>query len=67
MALNLVSNNNLANLKELAFTTLTSHNPTRHPPDINSGIANSGSFGMYFAPGAPVTNYDAIAPTIEIA
>jgi hypothetical protein len=66
MALNVVSNIDLTNLKESAFTTLTSHNPTRHPPDIDSGIANSGSSGMYFDPGAPVMNYDATAPTIRV-
>ena len=66
MALNVVSNNNLTYLKELAFTTLPSHNPTPNPPDIDSGIANYGSSGMYFAPGAPVTNYDATAPTIGV-
>jgi hypothetical protein len=66
MALNVVSNNNLIKLKELAFTTLPSRNPTPKPPDIDSGIADSGSSGMYFAPGAPVTNYDATAPTIGV-
>ena len=66
MALNIVSNNNLTNLKELAFTKVTSRNSTPHPPDIDSGIADSGSSGMYFAPGAPVTNYDATAPTIRV-
>jgi hypothetical protein len=66
MALNVVSDNDLNNLKELAFTTLPSRNPTPHPPDINIGIADSGSSGMYFAPGAPVTHYDATVPTIRV-
>ena len=66
MALNVVSNNNLTNLKELAFTTLPSRKPTPIPPDIDSSIANSGSSGMYFAPRAPVTNHDATAPTIRV-
>ncbi len=66
MALKVVSNNYLTNLKELAFTTLHSRNPTPNPPDINSGIANSGSSGMYFAPGPTVTNSDATAPTIRV-
>ena len=66
VALNIVSDNDLTNLKELAFTTLPSRNPTPNSPDIDSSIANSGSSGMYFAPGAPVTNYDATAPTIGV-
>jgi hypothetical protein len=64
MALNIVSNNDLTYLKELALTTFTGRNPTPHPPDISSGIANSGSSGVYFPPGAPVTNYDVTTPTI---
>ncbi len=63
MALNVVSDNDLIK-KELAFAMLPSRNPTPNPPDIDSGIANSGSFGMYFAPGASVTNYDAPRPQL---
>jgi hypothetical protein len=66
MALNVVSDNNLINYKKLAFTTFTSRNPTPHPPNNETGIADSGSSHFYFAPGAPVMNYDAIAPTIGV-
>jgi hypothetical protein len=44
----------------------TSCNPTPHPLDIDTGIADSGLSHFYFAPGAPVTKYDATAPTIGV-
>jgi hypothetical protein len=66
MALTVVSDNDLINNKKLAFTTFTSRNPTPHPPDKDTGIADSGSSHFYFAPGAPVRNYDAAAPTIGV-
>ena len=66
MTLNIVSNNDLTNLKELAFTALPSCNPTPNSPDIDSGIADSGSCDMYFAPGALVTNYDATTSKIGV-
>jgi hypothetical protein len=66
MALNVVSDNDLINNKKLAFTTFTSHNPTPHPPNNDTGIADSGSSHFYFAPGASVMNYDATAPTIGV-
>jgi len=68
MALNVVSDNDLINNKKLAFTMFTSRNPTPHPPDKDIGIAVSGSSHFYFAPGAPVMNYDydASAPTIGV-
>ena len=66
MALHVGSDNNLINNKKLAFSTFTSCNPTPHPPNIDTGIADSGSSHFYFAPGAPVTNYDATAPTIGV-
>jgi len=66
MALNVVSDNDLIINKKLAFTTLTSRNPTPHPPDEETGIVDSGSSHLYFAPGAPVMNYDATAPTIRV-
>jgi hypothetical protein len=44
----------------------TSYNPTPHPPDIDTSIADSGLSYFYFAPGAPVMNYDATAPTIGV-
>ena len=66
MALNVVSDNDLINNKKLAFTTFISRNPTPHPPDEDTGIVDSGSSHLYFAPGAPVMNYDATAPTIRV-
>ncbi len=66
MALNVASDNDLINNKKLAFTTFTSRNPTPHPPDNDTDIADSGSSHLYFAPGAPVMNYDATAPTIRV-
>jgi hypothetical protein len=64
MVLTVVSDNDLINNKKLAFTTFTSRNPTPHPPDKDT--ADSGSSHFYFAPGAPVMNYDATAPTIGV-
>jgi hypothetical protein len=58
--------NNLLNLQKLAITTPDSSNPTQLPFNNNSGIADSGSMGFYFGPNAPVSNYDATAPTIEV-
>jgi hypothetical protein len=66
MALHIGSDNGLINNKKLTFSTFTSCNPTPHPPNIDTGIADSGSSHFHFAPGAPVTNYDATAPTIRV-
>ena len=66
MALTVVSDNDLSNNKKLAFTTLTGRNPIPRPPDKDTGIADSGSSHFYFAPGAPVINYDTTAPTIGV-
>jgi hypothetical protein len=66
MALHIGSDNNFINNKKLAFSTFTSINLTPHPPNIDTDIADSGSSHFYFAPGAPVTNYDATAPTIGV-
>jgi hypothetical protein len=66
VALTVVSDNDLNNNRKLAFTTFTSLNPTPLPPDKDTGIAYSGSSHFYFAPGAPVSNYDATAPTIGV-
>jgi hypothetical protein len=59
-------NNNLLNLLKLAVTTLGSCNPTQLSPNNKSGIADSGSTGTYFGPDAPVSNYDATVPTIDV-
>jgi hypothetical protein len=66
IASNIVFDNNLINLQELAITKLDSYNPTLHPTNNNSGIDNSGLLGFYFGSDAPVNNYDATAPTIEV-
>jgi hypothetical protein len=62
----MVENNDLLNLLKLAVNTLDNCNPTQLPPNNKSGIADSGSTGYYFGPNAPVSNYDATAPTIEV-
>jgi hypothetical protein len=66
MALDVVSDKDLIYNKKLAFVTFTSCNPTLHPPDIDTGIANSGLSHFYFAPGAPVANYDATTSTMGV-
>jgi hypothetical protein len=35
-------------------------------PAHHTGIADSGFNGHYFAPNAPVTNYNPQAPTVEV-
>jgi hypothetical protein len=62
----MVENNDSLNLLKLAVTTLGSCNPTQFPPNNKSGIADSGLTGYYFGPNAPVSNYDATVPTIEV-
>ena len=62
----MVENNNLLNFLKLAITTLGSCNPTQRLPNNKSGIADSGSMGYYFGPNAPVSNFDATVPTIEV-
>jgi hypothetical protein len=62
----MVENNDLLNLLKLAGTTFGSCNPTQLPPDNESGIADSGLTGYYFGPDAPVSNYDATLPTVEV-
>ena len=69
MALHIVSDNDLINNKKLAFTTLTSRNPsTPHHPTKTLALQTQDPpiSHIYFAPGALVTNYDAIAPTIGV-
>ncbi len=62
----MVENNNLLNLLKLAVTTLGSCNHIQLPPDNESGIVDSGLTGYYFGPDAPVSNYDATTPKIEV-
>ena len=66
MASNVVSDNDLTNLQELAITKLDCSNPTLHPTDNDSGIADSRLSGFYFNPDAPAIKYDATAPSISI-
>ncbi len=66
MALHVGSDNDLINNKKLAFSTFTSCIPTHHPPNIDTGIADSVLSHFYFAPGTPVMNYDATTPTIKV-
>jgi hypothetical protein len=45
-------------------------NPLQIPPPTipshHTGIADSGASGFYFAPDAPVTNYNLQAPTVGV-
>jgi hypothetical protein len=41
-------------------------NPPPHVPSSYTGIANSGASSFYFAPNAPVANYNSLAPTIGV-
>jgi hypothetical protein len=41
----------------------------RNPPtstQLQTGIADSGASGFYFAPGAPVANYNPAAPKVSV-
>ena len=41
-------------------------NPSPNIPPSHTGIADSGASGFYFAPNAPVANYNALAPTVGV-
>jgi hypothetical protein len=41
-------------------------NPPPHIPPSHTGIADSGASSFYFAPNAPVANYNSFAPTIGV-
>jgi hypothetical protein len=41
-------------------------NPSPNIPPSHTGIADSGASGFYFAPDAPVANYNALAPTVGV-
>ena len=41
-------------------------NPPPHIPPSHTGIADSGASSFYFAPDAPVANYNSLAPTIGV-
>jgi hypothetical protein len=50
------------------YALLTESAPTTPSilPDLHTGIANSSASGFYFAPGAPVSNYNSRAPTVSV-
>ena len=51
------------------FYALTSESVPTPAPKIlphHTGIADSGASGFYFAPNAPVTNYDPQAPSVGV-
>jgi hypothetical protein len=51
------------------YTLATEFVPTPPPPTLpahHTGIADSGSNGHYFAPDAPVANYNPQAPTVGV-
>jgi hypothetical protein len=41
-------------------------NPPPHIPPSHTGIADFGASSFYFAPGAPVANYNSLFPTIGV-
>ena len=41
-------------------------NPSPNIPPSHTGIADSGASSFYFAPDAPVANYNALAPTVGV-
>jgi len=49
-----------------ALTSESVPNPTPKILPHHTGIANSGTSGFYFAPDAPVTNYNPQAPTVGV-
>jgi hypothetical protein len=60
---------NLNLCKNNYYYALTSESAPNPPPDIlpsHTGIANSGATDFYFAPDAPVTNYNPQAPTVGV-
>ncbi len=55
----------LKNNYYFALSTTPACNPTQLPSS-HTGIANSGASGFYFAPGAPVSNFNPQAPVIGV-
>jgi hypothetical protein len=55
----------LQNNYYFALSTTSACNPTQLPLS-QTGIANSGASGFYFAPGAPVTDLNPKAPIVGI-
>ena len=64
-AVHCVTNNLLKNNYYYALSTASAGNPT-HLPSSDTGIADSGASGFYFAPGAHVGNLNSRAPPIGV-
>ena len=66
---NLAVTDNLNLCKNNYYCALASEyipNPPPHIPPSHTGIADSGASSFYFAPDAPVANYNSLAPTIGV-
>ena len=64
-AVHCVTDNLLKNNYYYALSTASAGNPTQLPSS-DTGIADSGASGFYFAPGAHVANLNSRAPPIEV-
>jgi len=66
---NLAITDNLNSCKNNYYYALTSESVPNSPPNIlpsHTGIADSGTTDFYFAPDAPITNYNPQAPTVGV-
>ena len=66
---NLTVTDNFNSCKKNFYYALASEYVPNPPPTIlpsHTGIANSGASSFYFAPDAPVANYNPLAPTIGV-
>ncbi len=66
---NLAVTNNSNLCKNNYYYALASEyvpNPPPHIPPSHTGIADSGTSSFYFAPNAPVANYNSLASTIGV-
>ena len=64
-AVHCVTDNLLKNNYYYALSTASAGNPTQLPSS-DTGIADSGASGFYFAPGAHVANLNSRAPPIGV-
>ena len=64
-AVHCVTDNLLKHNYYYALSTASAGNPT-HLPSSDTGIADSGASGFYFAPGAHVANLNSRAPPIGV-
>jgi hypothetical protein len=58
-------NQSLKNNYYFALSTTPACNPTQLPSS-HTGIANSGTSGLYFAPGMPISNLNLQAPAVGV-